>query len=283
MKHLGMNKEVIIMKKNLFGVLILTCLCLSPVYASGVTTLDGIVVQQGVEETTQPTQPTQTTANTPQSTGTALDKYTQNSDIYNEIAGSAAIDINNQQVKQATSGLDNMVSMLLTLLIYLITVGIVIVTVFDLTYVALPFSRGLLAKGQQEAQQGGAGGAGGGYGGSSYGGYGGGGYGGSSYGGYGGGSSYGGYGGGGGYGGSGGEQPAQASKYQLVSSAAINAVNASAADGSASAFKIYTKHMWALLVLTPILIVLATNGVLVAIGFKIGAIISNILTSVLGR
>lgn len=153
-------------------------------------------------------------------------------------------------------------------LAYLIVFGLTCSVVADICYVAVPFSRKLLGNGHQgvasSGQQGGDS-FGGGFGGSSFGG----GFGGSSFG-----------------GGQQGNQQGGGSKIQLVSNAALNAVESSknaGPDGKPqSAMKIYMKDMIVLLTLTPILIVLAITGVLGDVGFFIGNVVVNAIRSMLG-
>lgn len=75
-------------------------------------------------------------------------------------------------------------------------------------------------------------------------------------------------------------------RVQWISNAALNAVSAegvTGADGRAnSALKIYSKDMMIILVLTPILIILAVSGALTNFGFLVGNGIAKILTSIGG-
>lgn len=204
-------------------------------------------------------------------------------DVYNGIANSSKVDLNNPKAAQATSGLKNIVGVIVSFICYAIVILLTLRVVLDLLYVTIPYTRSLLCKqapnggGMMGGMQspGGFGGMGGGYG--STGGYGG--YGGMN-------SGYGGM--GGGYGGMqspgmGGQQQMQGrgiGGIQWVSNAAMQAVAMDNAPGAA--FKIYSKDMIVVLIATPILLVLATNGALITLGFKFAGLITGIITKIGG-
>ena len=192
-----------------------------------------------------------------------------------------------QAVKVGTA-MERVAAVIIQVLSYGLTIGLVLRVVLDLIYIGVPFLRGTLANGymgnpnaaggpQQHQGMGGLGGMGVG----GYGGYGG---------GYG--SRYGGM----GMGGMGmqnqmgmqtamNNQPKQG-RIQFVSTAALNAVateNMVGPDGEAnSAFKTYVKDMVVILVVTPILLTLAVTGVLHQLGFMLGDVIANGIRSIRG-
>lgn len=75
------------------------------------------------------------------------------------------------------------------------------------------------------------------------------------------------------------QQPAISNRIQLVSQAALNAVAAeNNPDGKAGTpLKIYAKDMLIVLVITPVLLILAMTGALMQVGFVIGDAITNAL------
>ena len=184
-------------------------------------------------------------------------------------------------------------------LTYVFTGLLVINKLVDLFYVAIPFTRTILANGYMgnanvagTPQQ--TMGAMGGMGMGGMGGMGG-------YGGYNRGGLFGGF-GGSRYGGMGGmgmggsmmngamdaqiasqNQPAR-SRLQIVSNAALNAVATESVlgpDGQGqSAFKTYTKDMLISLIIAPILVVLSATGAVAKIGFGIGKLISDIAINI---
>lgn len=207
-----------------------------------------------------------------------------------------------EQAVKVGTGMERIAAVVIQVLSYGLTIGLVLRVVLDLIYIGVPFLRSTLANGymgnpnaaggqQQQQGMGGLGGMGtGGYGAGGYGG-GMGGYGGSRYGG--------GYGGGMGMGGMGGmgmqnqmgmqtamnNQPKQG-RIQFISNAALNAVateNVVGPDGEAnSAFKTYVKDMVVILVVTPILLTLAVTGVLHQLGFMLGDVIANGIRNIRG-
>lgn len=176
-------------------------------------------------------------------------------------------------------------SIVVQIISYFVVVCLVVRVVLDLCYIAIPFSRGILAHGQTGnpasagMQQPGIGGMG--MGGMGMGGYGGG------YGGYG--SRYG-MGGMGGMGmGMGGMNPQQQQQQQAfqvhwVSNAALNAVAAESMVGpdgkTPNGLKLYAKDMIVVLILTPVLLVLAITGVLTQLGFVLGGALVNGISSI---
>lgn len=215
-----------------------------------------------------------------------------------EKLGDAAImDINDPKADRAGAALKNIVGSIIALLGYVITLGLVLRVMMDLTYIGLPFSRKLLGNGYvgnaragDASASGGMGGMGGmgGIGGmGSMGGMGG------RFGGFGGG--YGSYGGmgrfGGGYGGpmnspgmSQDQMGAMTGRLQLVSNAALNAAISETSvdvDGkNMNPFKIYFKDMVVVLVITPILLVLSVSGVLYHVGLMAGSGVANIISGI---
>ena len=179
------------------------------------------------------------------------------------IAGSAKLDTESPEAQRIGNVMNSWAAKLMQILGYVISIGLGIVTALDITYIAIPPLRGILANGytgtaDTSGQAGGMpGGMGGGFGG---GGFGGGGF-------------------GGGYGGTGGMQARTAmgntannqpagGRTQFVTNAALNAV-ASASSG-ANPFKVYMKQQAVVLVMAPLIFVLAATGVLARFGFWLG-------------
>lgn len=182
-------------------------------------------------------------------------------------------------------------SMIVQVLSYIITAGLVVRIALDLIYIGLPFFRSILAngymgnpnvEGRPNAAQGGMGMGGMGMGGMGMGGMGM------------GGMGMGGMRGMGGMGGMGMQnamgnqmsmqnQPSTG-RIQFVSNAALNAVATESVQGpdgkGNNAFKVYSKDMIVLLVVTPILLVLAVTGVLSDVGFMIGSWIESLLRGI---
>lgn len=190
-----------------------------------------------------------------------------------------------EAMKMAT-GIKKIATIVIQALLYLITFGLTLRIILDLTYIALPFTRGFLANGYtgntQQANIGvGAGGfqPGGGTmpGGLGYGGYGG----------FGGGGMFSRFGGGfrrpfGGdpyntgmnQGIMGNNLQNAQGRIQLVSNAALNAVvigGVSDMEGDrVNPIKTYAKDMFQVLIIVPLLLTLAVTGVLPQVGFVIG-------------
>lgn len=164
----------------------------------------------------------------------------------------------------------NVAQFLVQVISYGLTVFLTVRVLLDLTYIAVPFIRVILANGYSgTASQSSSGGFGGG---SFGGGFGGGGFGGGSF-------------GGGGFGGSSsGNASGQGSagKIQWVQNEALNAVaeQQSNSKGVGAQFKLYSKEMTITLVAVPILLVLALTGALWKLGFAIGYAISAIIGSI---
>ena len=213
-------------------------------------------------------------------------RRTSDDNGYGALADAATVNLNNPKLDGAKSGMQNIASIIVTFLSYLIVLGMSVVCVCDLTYIALPPCRKLLNP-EYNPNAGPTAGVGTGpmssMGGASP-------FGGSPFGG----SSFGGSAFGGGSLGSpmssmGPQQtqPQGIMRHQLISNAAINAVNmAGVVDPTTgkpkNPFKVYGKDMMILLICTPVLLVLATNGMLVDIGFALGSLIGSILQSVFG-
>lgn len=188
-------------------------------------------------------------------TGDTVQGNTETSN-YSNIIDSSKVDLNNNKAAQATDGLRNIVGVVISFLCYAIVILLALRVILDVFYIAIPFTRQFLFK-----QNGPTAGMG------------------NSVNGYNGGftsqnMSYGGV-----------QQQntmnSGRSGVQLISNAAINAVAAEAQRGSA--FKMYMKDMMIVLIVTPILIVLATNGSLITLGFKIAELITEVLGKISGR
>lgn len=229
---------------------------------------------QTAPETTQQVPNTESSSQeVPQSGGTAYDylENLQNTDLTAE---------QNQMVNTVNGVVYKAAQFIVQVISYALTVLLTVRVMLDLLYIAIPFSRGILANGYAgNAQAGGGAGMQGGM----SGGMGGmGGFGGGFGGGY---NRMGGYGGGynrmggmnGGMGGASGanQQGTMIGRIQWVSNAALNAVAAESSvdpqTGKAvSPFKLYVKDMAVTLVAVPILLVLAITGALTNLGFLIG-------------
>lgn len=202
---------------------------------------------------------------------------------YEGLSDAATINLNNSKLDGAKKGMQNIASIIITFVSYLIVLGLSVFCVLDLSYIVLPPVRKLLnpeynPNAGPTAGVGNGGGAG----------FGGGGFG----GGFGGGGA-GGFAGGGALGSPMSNMTPQQTqaqgimRHQFISNAAINAVNLSGiVDPTTgkpySAFKKYAKDMLIVLVCTPILLVLATNGMLVDIGFALGGLLSTVFQSIFG-
>lgn len=226
-------------------------------------------------ETTQQVPNTESNQQTvPQNSGTAYDylENLQNTDLTAE---------QNQMVNTVNGVVYKTAQFIVQVISYALTVLLTVRVMLDLLYIAIPFSRGILANGYAgNAQAGGGagmqGGMSGGMGGmGGMGGLGGG------FGGYNRMSGFGGYnrmsGMAGGMGGASGanQQGTMIGRIQWVSNAALNAVAAESSvdpqTGKAvSPFKLYVKDMAVTLVAVPILLVLAITGALTNLGFLIG-------------
>lgn len=209
-----------------------------------------------------------------------------NNSFIEGLSGAADLSDESDQAKEIGNALNKAGSLIFQVVGYIISVGLGVLIAIDLVYISIPPLRTFLANGyvgnaqagnpqMQNGMQGGMGGMGGmnGMGGMGMGGMGG----------YGGG--FGGRGMMGGMGGMGGQmngmanqnQPANG-RIQWVSNAALNAV-ATETTGQ-SAFKIYIKQTAILCIIAPLLLVLASTGVLASIGFAAGGALSNALSGI---
>ena len=215
---------------------------------------------------------------------------TVSGDVYNNIADASRVDLDNPKAASATAGLKNIVGVIISFLSYAIVIGMTLRVILDLLYVCIPFTRRFLCADPQANVQGmngmgamGSMGTMGAMGGGFGGGYG---------------SRFGGGYGAGGYGGMGsmgmgapGAMGAQAQQaqggvgiggIQWISKAAQNAVAMEGAPDPATGapskpLKMYAKDMILLLIAVPILIVLATSGTLVDLGFGIASAITKLI------
>ena len=218
--------------------------------------------QQEQTQQQEPQQQEQTTQQTQPQTSMGILNDLENVDLTAE-QSSMASSINGMVYKVA--------QLLVQVISYGLTVALTVRVLLDLTYIAVPFIRGILANGYTgTASQSNSGGFGGG-------GFGGGGFGGGGFGG-------GGFGGGSFGGGSSGNASGQGSagKIQWVQNEALYAVaeQQSNSKGAGAQFKIYSKEMTITLVAVPILLVLALTGALWQLGFAIGYAISAIIGSI---
>jgi len=174
----------------------------------------------------------------------------------------------NEQATKAGAVIEQIAGLVVQILSYVLTAGLTVRVVADLIYIGLPFTRGILAKGQTGTPTGG-------------------------YNQYNSMNSF-----GSGYSSFGSSpmrsmgmgmqsKPSGLSKgrLQIVSKAAINAVASEDAPGPngehRSAFKIYSKDMIIVLVATPILLTLAMTGILAKFGFAIGKVLVGVVTKLI--
>lgn len=260
---------------------VLTMALTFPVFAAG-TSLDDVVAANGTTQTV-----TETTA-APGNESSGQNKSGGEVDIVIDKTGSGAVsDLSNsvnfgtadETVRNLQKSAGKPLGIAIQLLAYALTIGLTFRTLLDLCYIAIPFSQNWLSGGQQGVaqgqQQGGMGGMGGMGSMGGMGGFGG---------GFGGGM--GGFGGGmggmSGMGGMGGQQQ-QAMGHCIVSQEALNAVAGSKVAGpngkSQSALKTYFKSMTEYCILTPIMVVLSLTGVISQLGFMLGNILTNAISS----
>ena len=224
--------------------------------------------------------------------------YVSGEDFISSLQGSTDLTQHQEVVENAKPVMNKVASIIVQLLSYLITIGLTVRVVLDLTYIVLPFTRSFLSNGYMGNAQAGAGGmpnqAMGGMGGM-----------GGMSGGMGMGGGYGMRGGmgmgmnrmGGMSGGMGGMQQgmqggmnnqnmSRMGETQWVSNAALNAVAAESQPGpdgkAVSPFKLYIKDMTVIMVLTPILLALALTGTLTDLGFLLGDVICAGINSIGG-
>lgn len=189
----------------------------------------------------------------------------------------------NEMASQVKEPLKNLFGFIVQIGSYILTGGVVAITVLDLCYVCLPPLRGLLGCGQQGAAP--AQGASPGMGGMGMGGFGGG-MGMRPMGGFGGGM--GGMGGmGSPMGGMPGAQGMQSpGGFKWVTDQAVTAVACAGQPGPdgkpQSPLAVYAKSMVVTLVFCPVLLVLAVSGVLGNLGFAIGSLIGGLIQTIIG-
>lgn len=220
----------------------------------------------------------------------------KNADFIAGLNQAADLTGNVEGVAEVTSGIKLVVSWIVQVLSYGITILLALRVVLDLAYIGLPFTRAFLANGYQGNAQAGAGGMpnsmmNGGMAGPMGGGM----MGGPMGGGMMGGGMYGRSGmyGRGPMGGAMGQSNMAANmnqggsmmgRIQWVSNAALNAVAAESSvgpDGRAvSPFKNYCKDMAVVMVLVPVLLTLAVTGTLTNLGFLIGDMLVDAIASV---
>lgn len=235
--------------------------------------------------------------------------YVTSEEYIDSLKGATDLSQTSEVAASVNSALNKVVTIIVQILAYGITILLTVKVLLDLLFITIPFTRTFLGNGYAgNAQAGmdnpamggmagmnspiGGGMYGGGMMGGGLGGYGGmsGGYGGMSGGMYGRGRY--GMGGGmmngmaGGMNGMGamqpGQQPAMTGRIQWVSNAALNAVAAeNVPDGKvATSLRLYAKDMVVYLIATPILLVLAMSGALTELGFLVGDLITQGLAKI---
>ena len=207
--------------------------------------------QQEQTQQQEPQQQEQTTQQTQPQTSMGILNDLENVDLTAE-QSSMASSINGMVYKVA--------QLLVHVISYGLTAALTVRVLLDLTYIAVPFIRVILANGYTgTASQSNSGGFGGG-------GFGGGGFGGGGFGSSSSGSSHG---------------QGNPGKIQWVQNEALNAVAEQQSNkGVGAQFKLYSKEMTITLVAVPILLVLALTGALWKLGFAIGYAISAIIGSI---
>lgn len=193
-------------------------------------------------------------------------------DIINDLGEATDMRVSMKEAGKASAGIKKLISIIVQILAYVIIFGLVLRVVIDLTYIGLPFSRGILANNFQGAASTTPGGP--------------------SMGGmhrpfgHDPTGSFGGY-----------RRPGldgrvniqknAAGRLQLVSNAALNAVAAESTPGPdgrpSNPFKLYVKDMIVVLVITPIILVLVISGVLTQLGFIIGEILVRAISNFGGQ
>lgn len=185
-----------------------------------------------------------------------------------------------KELKPIASKLQKGVSIIVQLLAYIITGLMTVRILIDLTYISLPFVRKFMVGANVGTSNGvghqpGIGGFG------SYGGYG--------NRGFGYNNSYGGFNSGFGVAGQTGlanHTMQQGNNKNIVSNSAIQAVQLEGtvgADGkNVNAYKVYFKDMLAMLIVTPVLLVLSITGVLANLGFALGQLVSRLIQGLSG-
>lgn len=262
-------------------VVLISLWCVIPAYATEPKSLDEVTATAAATEAVKETQ------------STVKEKKASSKDdgFIDSLSGAAYLGEEQEQAKEIGNALNKVGSLIFQVAGYVVSIGLGLLIAVDMIYVAIPWSRALLANGyvgnaqagNTQAQNGGdAGFGGGGFGG---GGFGGGGFGGRGFGGGGFGGN-GGFGGGmGGMGGMGGQQGGMANqnqpangRMQLVSNAALNAVATETAGQTP--FKVYIKQTAILCIMAPLILVLASTGVLSGLGFAAGQALSEALSAI---
>jgi len=241
---------------------------------------------QETTETTETTQQTQTTqTQTPTQNQTSADQYVD------DLTQAATLNVDFKGSSSAQAAIKKVAGVIVEILSYFLVAFLVVRIVLDLIYIALPFTRSILANGYGGnaaaggggmGMQGGMGGMGAGMGGMGMGGMG---MGGMGMGRMGMGMNRMGMGGMGMNGMQGGQMGATPAmgRVQWISNAALNAVASESMPGPdgkpQSALKYYIKDMTVVLVITPILLTLAITGTLEHLGFFLGELIAKAITS----
>ena len=183
-------------------------------------------------------------------------------DGLNDAGNLATADV--EGAKEVTEGIKYLASWIVQVIAYATTALLAVRVVLDLTYIGLPFTRGLLSNGFNGNAQAGAGGVANGM-----------------------------TGGMGGYGmnmdsGMGMAQMGMQNtpsmdtgkRVQLVSNAALNAVAGESSGGqAANPFKLYAKDMVIVFIMVPVLITLSVTGALTNLGFLIGSLLVDLIGS----
>lgn len=242
-----------------------------PAFATG-SLDDAISTNQTQVETSVDTnqeQSNQGISNSSQSnSSSSSNRQARDMDFINGMNAAADLTADIDGANEITGAVKKFVGKIIGFIFFTIPVLLTLRVALDLTYIGVPFLRKALGNGHAgSAPAGGQGGMSGGMG-----------MGGMS-GGFGGMS-----GGMGGMSGGMGAQNAGGLKVQLVSNAALNAVAAEKAQGpdAPGPFKIYIKDMVVVLTLIPVLIVLASTGILTTVGLTIGSFLVDFISNIKG-
>lgn len=281
--------------RKICGVLcaVVIAMSISPITVMAASTLDDVITNNEQTENQQPVEEIPSN-NTQQTGGTTNPSdigglYQQNGAMIDDIQSASELDEPSSGASKVNQGIKKVASFIINIAAYATTILMTARVVLDLLYIAVPFSRSILANGYGGQAMGGQAGMGqpgmGGMGSMGMGGMG---------------MGMGGMGMNRGMGmgmgmnrgmgmGMGGMQqgsqpgatPAMG-RIQWISTAALNAVASEQVPGpdgrAQSPLKMYAKDMTVILVITPIMLVLAVSGVLVNLGFMLGDLLTRAIS-----
>lgn len=238
-----------------------------PAFATG-SLDDAISTNQTQVETSVDTnqeQSNQGISNSSQSNySSSSNRQARDMDFINGMNAAADLTADIDGANEITGAVKKFAGKIIGFIFFTIPVLLTLRVALDITYIGVPFLRKTLGNGHAgSAPAGGQGGMGGMSGGMGMGGM---------------------SGGFGGMSGGMGAQNAGGLKVQLVSNAALNAVAAEKAQGpdAPGPFKIYIKDMVVVLTMIPVLIVLASTGILTTVGLTIGSFLVDFISNIKG-